>query len=252
MHWLAAGEPGLPDGLGWLAPQEAARLGEIRFTKRRTEFLLRRYAGKRATAAALGLAHDDRTLAGIAILNRLTGAPYVEVAGEPAALDLSLTDRAGWAVALVGSVGTRAAGTVGVDLELAEPRTHGFVEDFFTPAEQDHAAGLTDPEDWQAAVNLIWSAKEAALKVLRVGLRADTRSVEVSLGGPPRPDGWSPLTVTHQDGSVFPGWWRRDGQFLLTTASRQATEPPQPLPGGADLAGARPIHSWLENPVVNP
>ncbi len=34
------------------------------------------------------------------------------------------------------------------------------------------------------AANLIWPAKESALKVLRTGLRADTRTVEVVLAEP--------------------------------------------------------------------
>jgi 4'-phosphopantetheinyl transferase len=252
MRWLAAGEPQLPRGRGWLSEREARRLDAIRFTKRHTEFLLRRRAGKLAVAAALGLHTDDATLAAVEVLNRLTGAPYVEIGGDRAPLDLSLTDRAGWAVALVGSEGTLAAGTVGVDLEIAEERSDGFVRDFLTPAEQAYVRGQATAEDRHAAANLVWSAKESALKVLRVGLRADTRTVEVTVHHPSRTDGWGTLTVTHRDGQVFPGWWRRDGEFLLTTAGLEQTDAPVRLAGGAELATARPMHSWVANPVVSP
>jgi hypothetical protein len=48
----------------------------------------------------------------------------------------------------------------------------------------------------------------------------------------------------------MPGWWRRDGVFLSTITFADDREPPQLLPGGADLAGAEPLHSWVEQPVV--
>src|SRR2546421_626349 len=76
------------------------------------------------------------------------------------------------------------------------------------------------------AANLIWSAKESALKVLRTGLRRDTRSVAVSLtaasgaaGGGAEGGGWWPLAVRCGPGPAIQGWWRRDGEFVLTVAA---------------------------------
>lgn len=257
MRWLALSETSLLDGTGWLSPREAAYLETVRFTKRRTEFLLRRHAGKRAACAVLELTPDRSTLARVELLNRPSGAPYVLVDGQPAALDISLSDRAGWAVALVGGEGSMADGTLGIDLELAEPRSAGFLADFLTETEQAFVAALPAEHLRHAAANVIWSAKEAALKVLQVGLRADTRTVEVDLRRPAdddpaqhRVDGWRSLRVHHVDGTTFPGWWRRDADFLLTIAGREPTPPPTLLPGGDDLTQATPIHSWLANPVV--
>jgi 4'-phosphopantetheinyl transferase len=254
MRWLVRGEEQVPPGQQWLTGAEAARSGGMRFTKRRNEYLVRRYAGKCAVAAAVGLSEDPPDLGRIGVLNRRTGAPYVEVDGRTLGLDISLTDRAGWAVCLVGP----DLGAVGVDLEIVEPRSDGFVSDFLTPAEQ--AVVAADPSrDWHdAAANLIWSAKESALKVLRTGLRADTRSVEVLLEEPAgistgggRADGWQRLSVSSGD-SRFPGWWRRDGVFLLTmVAARGLDEPPKELPGSADLTRAEPIHSWVTHPLVD-
>ena len=59
---------------------------------------------------------------------------FVLVDGGEAGLDVSLTDRAGWAVCLVGS----GFGRVGCDLEIVEPRSRGFVADFLT----DRRAGV--------------------------------------------------------------------------------------------------------------
>ena len=54
--WLARGERSTPDGDLWLTPAESERLTTLRFRKRRTEYLLRRWVGKQAVAAVLGLA----------------------------------------------------------------------------------------------------------------------------------------------------------------------------------------------------
>lgn len=250
------GEPAIPRGVDWLAEPEARRAAGMRFTKRRTEYLLRRYAGKCAVAAAHDLPEDPATLRRIAVLNAPTGAPYVTIDGVRVGMDVSLTDRAGWAVCLVGG----DLGAVGCDLEIVEPRSDGFVRDFLTAAERDVVAGA-GPEARDACANLIWSAKESALKVLRTGLRADTRTVEVNLGATSllragRAPGWHPLEVATVIGRL-PGWWRRDGDFVLTIVvgaggrSPGAGTAPEELPGSAPLAAAAPLESWRANPVVD-
>ena len=253
-YWWAGHEGSLPDGLEWLSGAERARLGTMRFTKRRTEYLLRRWVGKRALAAHLGLDTDAASLARIEVLNRVSGAPHLVLDGAPAPWEISLSDRAGCAVALVAALDGDEPAPVGIDLEVVEPRSPGFVADFLTPAEQARLPGATDdgPLGRDAAVNLVWSAKEAALKVLRLGLRADTRWVEVDVATDRRPDGWARLTITWRDGRELPGWWRRDGCYLLTVAAGHDLDPPQLLPGAADLTTATPVHSWVDRPVVIP
>ena len=250
MRWLAHGERDLPAALGWLSHHERAQLDTIRFTKRRGEYLTRRWTAKRAIATVLELDLVATTLASVEIRNRPSGAPYVEIAGRAAPVDVSLTDRAGWAVCLVGPPSDVVAGTLGVDLELVEPRTDGFVEDFFTDAERRYVRGLEPGEPRDEAANLIWSAKEAALKVRQEGLRADTRSVEVELDHNRRADGWAAMSVRAVDGTPMPGWWRRDGVFVLTIVFAAAGEPPDLLPGGAQLAAAEPTHSWVDHPLA--
>ena len=247
MWWLAHGEHDVPAGAQWLSPREQALLAGIRYTKRHVEFLTRRYAAKRALATVLGRDGTADELARIEVRNYPGGAPYVTLDGQATAIELSLSDRAGWAVCLVGAPGT-ALGPLGIDLEIVEPRSRGFVEDFFTAAEREAVLALPEGEARDEAANLIWSAKEAALKVMKVGLRADTREVEVSLDGMRRADGWTSMTVTARGGAVFPGWWRRDGLFLLTIAGTARREPPALLAGGG-LATAKPTHSWLSRPM---
>jgi 4'-phosphopantetheinyl transferase len=249
MKWLAHGEHEVPADVDWLSPRERAVLGGIRYTKRYVEFLTRRWAAKRALATVLGRDFASATLAGLEIGNHPGGAPFVQVDGQRAPIEVSISDRAGWAVCLVAPPG-ETTGPLGVDLEIVEPRSDAFVDDFFTAAERDHVRALPAGTARDETANLIWSAKEAALKVLKVGLRADTREVEVEIGRARRADGWAVLTVTARSGRRFPGWWRRDGVFLLTIAGATAAPPPSLLGGSAELTAAVPLHSWLARPLV--
>lgn len=253
-HWWAGHEDALPATLDWLSTRERTVLEVLRFTKRRNEFLLRRWVGKQTVATRTGMDADPDSLARIEVLNRQSGAPYIAIDGREAPWEVSLSDRAGVAIAVIGAPGAGDRGALGIDLELVEPRSEGFVTDFLTPAEQDWVRGpaAADPRLGQdAAANLLWSAKEAALKVLRLGLRADTRSVEVTVGSDQVGAGWCPLTVVGHD-TVMVGWWRRDGVFLLTVAAQEHLDPPTLLPGSTVLTSATPVHSWVRRPLVTP
>lgn len=230
MLWLARNKTTLPPGLGWLTPAEAKRATTLRYPKRHGEYLLRRLTAKHAVALALSLPADTVTLSRIAVLNAPSGAPYVLIDGEAAGLDVSISDRAGWAVCLVGS------GSIGCDLELVEPRTAGFVRSYLTGSEQAYVAAA---EDRAVAANLMWSAKESALKALRLGLHQDARGVEVTVhnGGS---GGWTAMSVRTAGGLLLPGWWRQDGRFLFTVVTSAAVPPPHPLGDPLILATAVP------------
>lgn len=240
--WLACGMDEMSPGEGWLNPPEAARFESMRYTKRLTEARLGRWTAKQTVARVAGI---DPTLDGmrrVLIRNAVDGAPEAFVDGEPAAVTIAMTDRADWAVCAVIDGRHR----VGCDLELVEPRSERFVRDYFTPAEQD--AVLARPGDADLLANLVWSAKESALKVLRTGLRRDTRSVEVALD-----DGaagsWAPLRVTAEEGRVFPGYWVRHGEFVLTVAADVEIASPISLVEPTPLATATPAHTWTHNPL---
>ncbi len=250
---MARGEHELPAGTAWLTPREYARASSMRFTKRRTEYLLRRWVGKQAVAAAAGLLGDEGTLARVEVANHIGGAPYVLLDGEPLGLDVSLTDRAGWAVCLLGS----DLSHVGCDLEVVETRSAGFVSDFLTETEQRWVAAHPPGDARDCAANLLWSAKESALKVLQTGLRRDTRSVEVEV--PVEAEGtafdgaatgWRALAFSTPEGHPLCGLWRREGVFVLTVAAQSPVAAPEPLAGCADLATATPVHSWVGRPTA--
>jgi len=240
LRWLSQGMPDVPLDDAWLSPREAAWVARMRFPKRRSEFRLGRWTAKNALALYLGRDRSGAALREIEIDRAADGAPIPLVDGRAPDAYVTMTDRADQAVCLVGPPGR----ALGCDLELVEPRSNAFVADFLTESEQRLvAAAAGDARDLLA--NLAWSAKESALKVLRTGLRRDTRSVEVSLPGGPGVEGWSRLSVRAAEGAVFPGWWRRFGAFVLTVAASAPFEPPLPLVDPPGLAAAVPAHSWF-------
>jgi 4'-phosphopantetheinyl transferase len=242
VSWLARGLDQLPDGESWLSPAEAERAAAMRYTKRRSEFLVARYAAKLAVARTLGAPTTEPSdLAQVEIGHRPTGAPLALLGGAAAPVSMSLTDRADWAVCVVSA---SAGLAVGCDLELVEPRSPSFVRDYLTRPEQQAVAAAPDP---QLIANLLWSAKESALKILETGLRRDTRTVEVTLDGHAEA-GWSPFTVRPVEGGTFTGWWRRWGAFVLTVAADRPNGPPRALEDPSGLESAVPSHRWLDGP----
>ena len=241
IRWLARGVHDVPESGDWLAPSESARLAGLRFPKRRSEVRLARWTAKLAVARALELDDDTGTLASIEIRAASTGAPAAFVDGRPALVAVSLTDRADWAVCLVAPANL----AVGCDLELVEPRTDAFVRDWLTPAERDLVFGAAPGEERQLVANLVWSAKESALKALQTGLRRDTRSVEVDVIDRAGHERWARLLVRAEEGLACPGWWRRYGDFVLTCAAGADWDPPVSMEDPPRLAGATPSHSWL-------
>jgi 4'-phosphopantetheinyl transferase len=230
----------VPAGTEWLAAAEANRFAGMGYRKRRTEALLGRWTAKRTIAMTLGLGVDPADLASVVVRNAADGAPEVFVDDSPVDMAIAMTDRADWAVAAVRHGPDR----IGCDLEIVEPRSDRFIADYFTPAEQ----ALLDVGDRDLLANLLWSAKESALKVLRTGLRRDTRSAVVS-PTPGNGDRWTELSVM-VDGSSQSGWWITYGDFVLTVTAAVPIEPPHALVEPPPLASAVPSHSWMTDPLV--
>ena len=218
--WLTTDSVEVREDDGWLKPDERVRLATLQVPARRADWRLGRWTAKHAVAAFLGAGFEA-----VEIRAAPDGAPEALLGGEPAPVSLSFSHRAGRAACAVAPAGT----ALGCDLELVEPRSAAFVRDYLTPAEQ--ALVEAAPEmDHPFLVNLIWSAKESALKALRTGLRLDTRSVEVRLPEDGGSEGWRPLAVhARETGEDFAGWWRRDGGWVLTLAASPPPEIPRPL-----------------------
>lgn len=218
---LLAGCAELPEDDAWLDPGEAERARSFRVPGHCLEFLLDRWTAKNAVAAWLGC--DD--LARIAVRTSTDGGPRVLLDGGPAPVEVSFSHRDGRAACAVAPAGTR----LGCHLERVEPRSELFLHDCFVPAELE-LVQLAPVEHRPLFANLIWSAKESALKALRTGPREDARSVEVRLLDT-APEGWGRLEVARQGtGEVFQGWWRREEGWVLTVVADPGPASPQRLP----------------------
>jgi phosphopantetheinyl transferase len=218
----ALGRSEAPPGL--LSPGEERVLSGLTFPRRRHKWLLGRVALKRVVREEL---LEQRPSvppeSAFTVGNEPSGAPYIELEGE---------GRLPWAVSIshradlgLGALCTVPGVLLGADLELVEPRDPALVRSFFTQAEQQAVAAAEAPD---LLVARIWSAKEAVLKALGLGLRLDTRQVEV---GPERldgacPPGWTRLElnlgprVPPDPGTSFGVAWRDQGSFVLSIALR--------------------------------
>jgi len=221
---LAGGEP--PPGL--LSAREQVTFASLASAARRHKWLLGRVAAKRAVAAALAeLGRPAPPPAELIVANEPAGAPYVVGAdGSRLPLPISISHRAGVGLC---AVSLDPDLVVGADLELVEPRDDALVRQFFDDEEAAAIAGARG----RARTFLVartWSAKEAVLKVIGLGLRLDTRTVAVrdagaGAAGPPFPAGFVPLAV-RLAGEEMPCAFRDDGAWVIVLAARR--RPPAP------------------------
>lgn len=219
--WLTGSLADVPAGDAWLSERERRVLAGLRVEKRAADWRLGRWTAKAAVGAWLGI-----PAARIEILAAPDGAPEAWLDGSQAPVSVSLSHRAGRSLAAV----TGAPAVIGCDLELVEPRSPAFVRDWLAPAEQTLLRAL-DPPQRDRVANLMWSAKEAAAKVRREGLRLDvgSASVEAPDVAAPAP-AWRPLRIRWRDeGGDTAGWWRDEPGWVLTIAGDPRPEVPRPL-----------------------
>ena len=215
---LAQGQTG-PD---LLSPREEKLLAGLGHVPRRRKWLMGRAAAKRLVGDMLGEGRvpDDR----ISVLNQPSGEPFVLIEGKGGwgrAISISHRSEVGMAAAPLDE-----SARIGADVETVEPRDPALVRQFYTDGEAQvvEAAG----NDRDEIVSRIWSAKEAVLKLLGLGLRIDTRGVMVNLVGEPFPecpDDWQPVDVKvvaelprQSMLDSLRVMWRREAGFVLTVA----------------------------------
>jgi 4'-phosphopantetheinyl transferase len=217
LGWLTRELGDVPSHDRWLGDQERRVLSAHRVAKRRADWRLGRWAAKAAVAAWRGVAPES-----IVIAAADDGAPEPLIDGDRGDVALSLSHRAGRALATVAD----ASSALGCDLEVLEPRSPAFLREWLGQTEQD-LVGAQAPERRELAANLVWTAKEAASKARREGLRLNVRQATVEidgLDGPP--DSWAPLRITWREGRVESGWWRGDPGWVMTVVSDPPSEAP--------------------------
>lgn len=160
----------------------------------------------------------------ISVLNQPSGEPFVLVEGRGGwerPISISHRSHVGMAAAPID-----ANVRIGADLETVEPRDLALVRQFYTDSEAAIVDAAGDARD--EVVARIWSAKEAVLKLLGLGLRIDTRGVLVNFEAPSFagcPVDWQPVDVkvvadlprqSSLDGLRV--MWRREAGYVLTLA----------------------------------
>jgi len=234
VYWLEQTDADVPAENQWLSAGETLFLGRMRFAKRRNDWRLGRWTAKRALAACLDLPGDPLGLSNIEIRAAVSGAPEVFLFNQTAPVTISISHRAGIGLCTVALSGHG----IGCDLEMIEPRSNAFVADYLTAREQA-LVERTPVDDQPLLVTLLWSAKESALKALHVGLRLDTKCMDVrfsdglpshtrqsqqeALSHVERPDvdpyRWHPLHALFSGEQVFFGWWRQVDHMVCTVVS---------------------------------
>jgi 4'-phosphopantetheinyl transferase len=225
-----------------LAEAEQARLAALKTDKRRHDWLLGRWTAKRLLQACLAQQTGRRiALDALTVGSDPDGAPFVNVdstvaaapppplpsqwergaGGEGLPQSLSISHCNGYAFcALSDTAGIR----VGADIERIEPRSWQFAEDYFTD-EEIMLVRRAPAAERDTLITAIWSAKEAALKALRLGLSVDTRSVACAISLPDRVSDWSRFDIACDQSLLgapatpeLIGWWRRMDDYVLTVA----------------------------------
>lgn len=153
----ASSLPASPEKL--LTPTERSTYAGFPTEKRRRDWLAGRLAAKSAIRAWTAAPQASP----IEVLNDASGRPYCRVPGMESVPEVSISHCA------QGGVGAASSGRIGVDWEPIEDRPARVAE--FYASEDERRAGDA------ASLTMLWAVKEAALKLLGLGLRCDPKEL---------------------------------------------------------------------------
>jgi 4'-phosphopantetheinyl transferase len=203
----------VPDNDDWLSEREKQLVSGLHVPKRRNDWRLGRWTAKRAHT--LCCPDPSVPMSEMEVIAAEDGGPEISVEGRPVPVSISISHSHGLGFCALAPENL----AVGCDLEWVEYESPGFFDDYFRPEETlfcREAPGAIK----SVSGYLIWSAKESCLKVLREGLRRDTRSVRIDVDFKEAIDVWNAWTGHCMETSkVFHGWWRFEDGFIFTLAS---------------------------------
>ena len=237
IQWLIQTRDAHPDLLqgmpppGLLSAKETAVFNDLKIAKRRQDWLLGRWTVKQLLQQLL--LHENGQIfpfESMSIIAGGEGAPEVhfdpQIVKQKIQFTISIShaQHTAFCAAL-----NRNNWPLGADIEWIEPRSPRFVEGYFTEYEQTFLRQVP-PELQDTQITAFWSAKEAALKAIRQGLRLDTRDVECHFEiVDKRPEDWIPFRIVWRrlTDSPFPqlqGWWKATADYVLTLAVEEGQE----------------------------
>jgi 4'-phosphopantetheinyl transferase len=225
----------MPGELTWLGGSERNVLSSMRFPKRRQDWLLGRWTAKKALLSYPRIQARDLYLSDFEVLADPDGSPRALLRGRPLPVSISISHSHGVALCGIGPIEL----SVGCDIELVTAQSITVVDDFFS-AEEISRLQQSPPDRRPLYATLVWSAKESALKVLREGLRRDTRGITIEFSSRESAN-WEPWTGLCSDlDRTFSGWWRSSEEYVKTVAANQEFAEPvfmqRDWPAGAGKA----------------
>ena len=218
VYWCLQQAPQTSTAWESLSPAEKTIYEGFRFEARRKSWLAGRFTAKHLVSKIYDARYRPDQ---IEIRNNDLGAPCAYRADQPLPGCLSISHSGDWAAAAYAPKKLR----IGIDLENITHRSDAFIQDYFTEHEvkmvsSAHTSSPTGTLRSAERATLIWSAKEALLKALGIGLRLDTRRVEVIAIGDEEgeePVGWKRLGLSsNQVSSPIDAYWRRIGRYVVT------------------------------------
>lgn len=191
--------------------------GEV--PQRQFQWLLGRVAAKDSIRAWLaarsgtdGMLHP----AALLVANEESGQPVsVPPEGQTAVPRISLSHCEDRAVAIASEQ------PVGIDIEIVRPREPGFVDSLCTNGERELLSAVCgeDDEAWSEWLSRLWSAKEAAGKLLGQGLNGSPHRIEaITLNG----SGNFIVQIQESDRLIGVNSVR-DGDFVIAYTTGQRT-----------------------------
>jgi phosphopantetheinyl transferase (holo-ACP synthase) len=251
IHWLVQTSSDHPNLVqagaseGVFAASEQVQLGLLKTSKRRHDWLIGRMTSKLLVQALVRQETGRQPeLNDLLVSNDPHGAPRMtwETGFGQIPISLSIShsgDRAFCAALGFYSADHYLVGLIGADIERIETRSPDFAYDYFTETE----IALVERAPFGSRDMLVtatWSAKEAALKALHLGLTVDTRTATClfePVGS--TPEEWAPFQIEWDvrrlnrcasggalhDPPALVGWWRILDDYVLTLATDQAARP---------------------------
>ncbi len=194
-----------------LGKEEQALLELLRFKKRRDEWLAGRLALKKLLTKVVPEFSGLEPFR-LQIVKAESGAPTLLLdSTQPAQISISLSHSNGYLLCAVSQLSPN----MGVDLELIETRSEAFISDYFTETEIEQI-NRQPMQDRALLSTLLWSGKEAVLKALSVGLKLDTRRIEINLVNFHNSDEWQSNSVFVLQEKSLRLLWRRQDNFVFT------------------------------------
>ncbi len=222
IYWLMLDEASIPGDTNWLSPGELERYQSFRFDKRKQDWLSGRWVAKNLI---FELIKEQNTfeLKEISIGNHSAGDPFVILREEILNGSLSISHRGGKSAAAFTSIPNIS---IGIDLELIEEKSEGFIEDYFNEGETKEVMSFAKIGKKDCLASLLWSAKEALLKAHQIGLRIDTREMELQIPSEDSCMDWCPIEILRCPAEMQPMtlYWRQMDYFLITMAIKHLSQ----------------------------